>query len=118
MWNVPTPCNKLTGQYGGPRKEGHQGGGERLPIFPNCLWGGTTGLPLEAHGVLMYPLQLLMGNMSLVTLLAISPQPSYHNAGTHSLQPPTQPHWQCPHPLQESNSNAIEPKHSDLNAEG
>ena len=32
--------------------------------------------PLEAHGVPTYPLQLLMGNMSLATLLAISPQPS------------------------------------------
>ena len=29
--------------------------------------------PPEAHGVLMYPLQLFMGNMSLTTLLAIHP---------------------------------------------
>ena len=28
----------------------------------------------EAHGALMYPLQLLMGNMSLATLLAIHPR--------------------------------------------
>ena len=32
--------------------------------------------PPEAHEVLMYTLQLLMGNMSLTTLLAISPQSS------------------------------------------
>ena len=32
--------------------------------------------PPEAHGILMYTLQLLTGNMSLATLLAISPQPS------------------------------------------
>ena len=31
--------------------------------------------PLEAHGVLVYPLQLLTGNMSLAALLAISPEP-------------------------------------------
>ena len=36
-----------------------------LPVFPP-----------EACGLLMYPLQLLMGNMSLATLLAISPQSS------------------------------------------
>ena len=30
--------------------------------------------PLEAQGVLMCPLQMLMGNMSLATLLAITPQ--------------------------------------------
>ena len=32
--------------------------------------------PPEAHGVLLCPLQLLMGNMSLATLLAIPPQAS------------------------------------------
>ena len=32
--------------------------------------------PLEAHGVLMWPLQLLMGNMSLAAVLAIPPQVS------------------------------------------
>ena len=48
----------------------------RLPIFPNCLWGGPPDLPPGAHRVLMYPLQLLTRNMSLVTLLAIPPQPS------------------------------------------
>ena len=32
--------------------------------------------PLEAHGVLMCPLQLMRGNMSLATLLAIPPQAS------------------------------------------
>ena len=32
--------------------------------------------PPEAHGILMYPLQLLTGNMSLAILLAIFPQPS------------------------------------------
>ena len=32
--------------------------------------------PLEAHGVLMCPFQLLMGNMFLATVLAIPPQAS------------------------------------------
>ena len=58
------------GQYGGSGK----GGGARLPIFPNCLWGCPKDLPPGAHGVQMYPLQLLTGNMPLATLLAFPPQ--------------------------------------------
>ena len=57
--------------------------------------------PPEAHGILMYPLQLLMGNMSLAALLAISPQPSTTMgepapATPHptALAVPT-PKWQC-----------------------
>ena len=32
--------------------------------------------PPETCGIFMYPIQMLMGNMSLVALLAIFPQPS------------------------------------------
>ena len=95
-------------QYAGHRKGGHWGGRERLPIFPNCLQGGTAGLSPEAHGVLMYTLQLLMGNMSLATLLAISPShpPQW---GHLPLQLPIQLHQWYPCPPQEPNSHAICP---------
>ena len=75
VWITYAPCNKLT-RTEGPRKEAHQGGEKRLPMFPNHLWSSTAVMPPEAHLVLMYPLQLLMGNISLAALLAISPQPS------------------------------------------
>ena len=54
----------------------HGRGGERPPLLPNCLWNGTTGLPLEGRGILMGPLNLLMGNMPFATLLNISPTAS------------------------------------------
>ena len=61
-----------------------------MPIFPNCLWSSTTNLPLGAHGVVMYPLQLLMGNLSLATLLAIPPQVSTATEGpTPTISHPT-----------------------------
>ena len=50
--------------------------GERPPLLPNCLWNGTVGLPPGSMGVLMGPLHLLTGNMSLATLLNIPPQVS------------------------------------------
>ena len=55
-------------------ERGHRGGGDRLSILPSHLWKGLHVCSLEAWGVLMCPLQLLMGNMSLATLLAIPPQ--------------------------------------------
>ena len=55
----------------------------RLPIFPNHLQVALQICPLGAHGVLMYPLQLLMGNMSLTTLLAIPPQVFQCQRGTY-----------------------------------
>ena len=41
--------------------------------------------PLETHGVLMCPLQLLMGNMSLATLLAIPSQVSTAREGSNPV---------------------------------
>ena len=58
--------------------------------------------PPKAHGVLMYPLQLLMRNMSLAALLAISPQSSTAT-GEPALKLPAQLSWQPVH----QNSNAI-----------
>ena len=53
--------------------------------------------PPEACGIPMYPLQLLMGNMSLATLLAISPghPPQWEK---WPLQLPIQLHQWHPHP--------------------
>ena len=43
--------------------------GERLPLLPNHLWNGITGLlPQKPMEYLMAPLHLLMGNMPLATL--------------------------------------------------
>ena len=63
-------------------KVGHRGGGERLPILPSHLWDGPTGLPPRSLRVLMCPLHLLMGNISLATLLAIPPNAN-HQGGIH-----------------------------------
>ena len=41
-----------------------------------ACWAALQACPPEAHGILMYPLQLLTGNMTLATLLAIFSQPS------------------------------------------
>ena len=68
--------------------------------------------PPEAHGVLMYPLQLLMGNMSLATLLAIPPQTSTAKEEptpvishpTTLVAPTSETKWQCHSPTQEVSS--------------
>ena len=54
--------------------------------------------PPRSPWVLMYPLQLLMGNMSFAALLAISPNcpPQCRNL---PLQINAQPHQQSPHPF-------------------
>ena len=99
--SCPHPAANSQGQYAGPGNGGYQRGGKRLPILPGHLQGSIAGLPLEAHGVLMYPLQLLMGNMSLATLLAIPPGVHCHG-GTYPIQL-LQQHL---HP-QESNGDVI-----------
>ena len=45
-----------------------------LPILPAGLWSGSSGLPNEALGILMYTIHLLTGNMSLSGLLTATPQ--------------------------------------------
>ena len=60
--------------------------------------------PPEACEILMYPLPLLMGNMSLAALLAISTQLSTA-MGNLPLQLPVQLHQLHPHP----NSDTIHP---------
>ena len=58
-------------RYAASRDRNHGRGGERQPLLPNHLWSSTASQSPEACGVLMYPIQLSMGNMSLATLLAI-----------------------------------------------
>ena len=41
--------------------------------FLEACRAALQACPPEAHGVLMYPLQLLTGNMSLATLLVTTP---------------------------------------------
>ena len=70
--------------------------------------------PPEACGILMYPLQLLTGNMSLAALLAISPQPSTnmgkpnpatpYPTASAALMPTSGTKQQCPPPNQEVTS--------------
>ena len=44
--------------------------------FLEACTAALQACPLKAHGVLMYPLQLLTWNMSLSTLLMTTPQPA------------------------------------------
>ena len=74
VWNMPIPSNNCMQKICNNGNRCHGRGEERLPLLSNHLWNGTSGLPLEAHGVLIGPFQLLMGNMSLATLLHILPQ--------------------------------------------
>ena len=69
--------------------------------------------PPEACGVLMYPLQLLMGNMSFAALLALSPQLST----TVEEPAPATPHptmSAAPTPSWESNSDTTHPGRGQL----
>ena len=53
--------------------------GKDCQSFLATCGAALQACPPEDHGVLMYPLQLLTGNMSLATLLAIYPQASTTN---------------------------------------
>ena len=50
--------------------------GRDCQSFLTACRAALQACPSEACGILMHPLQLLTGNMSLAALLAISPQPS------------------------------------------
>ena len=74
------------------------------PFVEDCS-AALLSCPLEAHGVLMYPLLLLTGNVPLATMLATTPQPA--TAGrelsltaspptvSRMLAPPTGTKWWC-----------------------
>ena len=44
--------------------------------FLEACGAALRACPIEAHGVLLYPLQLLMGNILLASLLTATPQPA------------------------------------------
>ena len=64
--------------------------------------------PPEAHGVLMGPLQLLTGNMSLATLLNISPQVSSTRENVPLWFPMLQLQWH-PGPPQRPYDDTLDP---------
>ena len=67
-------------------EEGHD-----CQAFLEACSAALQACPLKAHGVLMCPLQLLTGNVSLAAMLATTPnQPQW--AENHCQQPP---HPQC-----------------------
>ena len=99
------PATRSEGQYGGPLKGGHQGGGgERLPIFHNHLWGGTTGLPPGSLWGTNVPPPITNGEH-----VFWPPHNCPLLLGNLPLQIPAQWHWQSPCPLWESNDDAICP---------
>ena len=64
--------------------------------------------PPKDHGVLMYPLELLTGNMSLAALLATTPQLAT-TVGTPTPTTSLSPHWKHSHLQQGPNNDAIHP---------
>ena len=87
------PTTITWGTYAVNGEGSYWGGREGLPVFSNCLQSSAS----EACWVLMCPLQLLMGNMSLAALLAIPP--SHPLPEKLSLKLPVQLHWHPPHPI-------------------
>ena len=67
-------------------QEGHREGRAGLPILSGGMWNNFTSLSHRSPGILMYPLQLLMVNVSLATLLATTTQ-----LATPIRRPPTTP---------------------------
>ena len=69
--------------------QGHREGRVGSPILSGGVQSSLTYLSCRSQGVLMYPLQLLMGNVSLATLLVTTAQPTAPIAKPTPATPPT-----------------------------
>ena len=87
-------------------------------VFVEACGAALWACPLKAHGVLIYPLLLLTGNVPLAAMLATTPQlatvggepPLTTSPPTVSrmLTPPTGTKWQCQSSDQEATASRPE----------
>ena len=84
---MPIPCNNPLVKVCKTSYEALGKEGQDCQSFLEACRAALQACPPEAHGVLMYPLQLLTENMSLASLLVTTPNWPLQ-LGTHPTTPP------------------------------
>ena len=102
------PTTNSQGKCANAGAQGESRRGMGLPSLSVDLWVALWASPLETHGALMYPLQLLTSNVLLAAILGMmaTTQPQAVTCKDQCQQLPSQVHhrWQC-HETAENASN-------------